>query len=89
LSFILTRSFIGQTTVLARPASNLTKILRRELKHDLDAGGCEMTPELSDLLKIVEKKMTIEVCLLYLPLLLYKTLKGIYLDFRKHLETQM
>lgn len=45
----------------ARPASNLSKILRRELKHDLDAGGCEMTPELTDLLKIVEKKMTIEV----------------------------
>ncbi len=44
---------------VTRPASNLAKILKRELKHDVDAGGKDMPEDLAELQKTILKTMTI------------------------------
>ena len=46
---------------LARPMSTVPKVLRRELKHDLDSGSAEMPGDLVDLFAIVKEKFTIKV----------------------------
>lgn len=50
----------------ARPVSSLSKILQRELKHDLDAGGDQMPEGLVDLQKIVLETMNVEVQTIWL-----------------------
>jgi len=42
---------------LIRPASSLSSVLARELKHDLDAGSAQMPPDLAELKNIVTENM--------------------------------
>jgi hypothetical protein len=50
---------------LVRQSSTLPKILKRELKLDLESGSADMPEDLAELKKVVEESMKLTVCSIF------------------------
>ena len=55
----MTANLTARQTVV-RQSSSLQKILKRELKHDMDSGSTEMPENLSELKKVIEETMVLK-----------------------------